>query len=329
MPKNGYNKWLTPYNVRKAIATGKQAYRSYQTVKRYFKSPTQNTVTSQYDTKQQYRRKRMPRRKRKQWKSFSRKVNSVITKSLGTKTRLFNSTTEINIDAADTGQNYCSAFLYSKSGFATTIKQAGIKDIYECIKGISADDNFTVRFETGILDLTCRNTSSTVGADLEIDLYVVTMNKKVNYNGNNLEEMIVAAEQETSTLPNPITGLTLANRGATLFDLPCLMKLSGMKILSKRKYFLPKGNTFTYQYRDPSNHYIPAMQIREGLTNAQIDTLGSGFVYPKLTKGIILVAKKIVGSTGLQAQLQVGVTRKYKYSQLESSAIQDAWNSNQ
>lgn len=81
-------------NYGKAIGTAlKYGYKAYNSYTKYQKNKTQNqnTVTTQYDTRLQYRKKSMPRWKRKAWKRFSQKVNAVNLKNHGTYTRLFNS----------------------------------------------------------------------------------------------------------------------------------------------------------------------------------------------------------------------------------------------
>lgn len=299
---------------------GYKAYRSYN---KYTKSKNtnQNTVTTQYDTRLQYRKKRMPRWKRKAWKRFSTKVNSVNLKNLGTYTRLFNSQCENTIFEGQ--QAVMGAFLYSKAGKGALVpREAGLSDLFRIIQQeASPDDNFKYHFDSGILDLTLKNNSAN---GIELDLYVVSFNEDAT-NINSFEDAVITAEAETGTLNNSTKGLQLADRGATLFDFPVLISQLKMKIWSKRKYFIGSQQTMTYQYRDSKNHVVDAIRVRDGKSNIDIEANGNGFVFPKLTKGVIVVMKQVPGSEG-SSNVKMGVTRKYKYTQMQNHVTLDGWN---
>lgn len=313
-----------PYtNYGKAVGTAlKFGYKAYRSYNKYTKSKNtnQNTVTTQYDTRLQYRKKRMPRWKRKAWKRFTKKVQAVNLKQLGTYTRVFNTQLENNIFSGQ--QAVLGAFLYSKAGKGDLVpKEAGLADLFTIIRQpLSPDDNFKFSFDTAVLDLTFKNNSSN---GIEMDLYVVSFNEDTNQ--NSFQDAVITAEQETNTLNEATKALQLSDRGVTLFDLPVLISMLKMKIWSKRKYFIGAQQTMTYQYRDAKNHVVDAINVRNGKTNSSIQADGNGFVYPKLTKGVIMVMKQVPGSEGT-SNVVCGVTRKYKYTQMENNVTLDAWN---
>lgn len=310
-------------NYGKAVGTAlKYGYKAYRSYNKYTKSrnTNQNTVTTQYDTKLQYKKKRMPRWKRKAWKRFSQKVTAVNLKSLGTYTRVFNTQCSNTIFSGQ--QAVMGAFLYSKAGKGDLVpKEAGLSDLFTIIRQpLSADDNFKFHFDSGILDLTLKNNS---GNGIEMDLYVVSFNEDTQ--ANSFQDAVITAQQETATLNEATKALELSDRGTTLFDFPVLISSLKMKIWSKRKYFIGAQQTMTYQYRDAKNHVVDAINVRSGKANSEIVANGNGFIYPKLTKGVIMVMKQVPGSEG-SSNVAMGVTRKYKYTQMENNVALDAWN---
>lgn len=317
--------YAAAYNmVKTGLKYGAKAYKSYTKYNRK-KSGATNTVTAQYDTTQQYRKKRMPKWKKRGWIKFSRKVNAVIAKSHGTKTAVFNGTCFRQVGAGNPDQGVLGCFLYGKSGIWNQgggIAEVGLRDLYEMVKD-RPDDNRKFMFTSAVLDLTAKNVGT---ANLEVDLYFVSFGEDLSEKGECFQEAVRAAEDETTTINTQYTGLRLADRGVTLFDLPVLIKALKMKIWSKRKYFLPAGQTFTYQYRDPKNHFIPQSRIKEFVSNEAIDVGEGQFIYPYLTKGVICVYKKITSEQGLVGDLNIGVTRKYTYKDIASTLDEDGYN---
>lgn len=87
-----------------------------------------NGVTSQYDKTLVYRKKRMPRRKRKSWKKFVKKVRRAMEKDYGKTSVVFNHlqdrvTGGIIVPGADQGRSECHLY-----GFSGTIDTSGVSD---------------------------------------------------------------------------------------------------------------------------------------------------------------------------------------------------------
>lgn len=95
----------SPYSVPAAGAVGMSVaagYRYGRTLTKTKKKFTSGSgVTNQYNATLQYRKRRMPRRKRGQWKRFVRKVRAVNMRSQASRTFVFNNS--IQVDA--TGGN--------------------------------------------------------------------------------------------------------------------------------------------------------------------------------------------------------------------------------
>lgn len=312
----------TALNAYRGLQKFRRAYNSYTKTK---KPTATNTVTAQYDTTMQYRKKKMPRRKKRAWIKFSRKVNAVISKAHGTKTAVFNGTCYRQIGAGVNQQGIMGCFLYGKSGVWNQgggIAEVGLRDLYEMMKDRS-DDNRKFMYSSAVLDLTAKNVGT---ANLEVDLYFVSFGEDLSEKGECFQEAVIAAENETTTINVQYTGLQLQQRGVTLFDLPVLTKALKMKIWNKRKYFLPVGQTFTYQYRDPKSHFIPQSRVKEFVSNEAIEAGEGQFIYPYLTRGVIVVFKKVTSEDGLVGDLNIGCTRKYCYKDIASTLDEDGYN---
>lgn len=287
------------YLTKKAVDTATQ---------KMTKGATSNYVTTQHDTTRQYRFKRMPRRKRKRWVKKIKQNAAMDFALAGTRTAVYNGSLEQSIRTGQT-QGAMAVHLYGHNGAEQTIDgktwefaQADINYL------ISKDPRIITtgtqmskfRFTSAVIDITCRNSSSN-NLGLEVDLYVI------KYNSETDTRSFWALHQEAKDLLGDTEGtigapLTLEKRGVTPFDIPSLASM-GMKIMSKQKFFLPNGNTFTYQYRDPRNH---AFNVGKRYDN-------DGFLIPGQTVTLLCLFKPIVGGTIADAKLTIGATRTYRY----------------
>lgn len=280
------------------------------------------------DAKLVYRKKRMPRRRRKRWSSFIKKVNAVGERTLGTRTVLFNHQVTLVQNVA-TEQGCCTFALYGFSSTRSWFNDLGTIGTLEntgdptAAAGETIDQSSKVMFQSGILDLTIRNTSFFVSAvgppvvtssdaagQLELDLYELYMrqdSKTNTVNGQHMSEVLNNFDvKETGGLG---TGVQIQDRGASPWEVPNSLSRYGIKIIKKTKYFIPNGQTITYQSRDPRRHVCKYGDLVEN----------DGFNRPGWTRIIYVIFKLTPGlaiGTGLneyQARISVGVTRKYMY----------------
>jgi len=272
-------------------------------------------VTSQFDRKVQYRKKSMPRWKKRRWLKFVKKVRAASFGPRGSSTILRNDQLTV---AHSTGQAYAHFVLYGKDGIAPATSRCGYDDMKSIVNNeITMDSTQKIMFTSGVIDITMSNNSSLESTDpnlnltLEVDVYELVFTKQAD--ALSIGTMITDAETNTQPINVTQNQITLATRGATLFDLPDLLG-RGIKILKKTKYILGKGDAATYQYRDPRNFYM-----RKDI----IDNSDDNFVVPWKTRGFVVVSKGIAqtGETGVFKVLNIGVTRKYMYKTLEPDNV--------
>lgn len=110
--------------VRAGMRIGKRMYNAYRNRRRT--SGDNVGVTAERDYRIVYKKKSMPKAKKKQWKKFVKKVNAVLAKDLGTKSVLFNNT--VNRSATGLGQSIALFHLYGGNG-TDNILEAGCRDI--------------------------------------------------------------------------------------------------------------------------------------------------------------------------------------------------------
>lgn len=276
------------------------------------KSGIQYTV--QKDSRVQYRKKSMPRRKKRAWKKFVKKSLAASLKLVGTNTHLKN--TQRTSGTIGTGQGYISCHLYGLKGTDTgntTFGEMGWNDIEEVDSADSRiTDSHKVLFSSAVLDATLRNSGD---VDLEVDIYELSYGDGINV--NNLHSLLGAAQNNTPVIPGSLSGINLTSRGATLFDLPQAIKYGKIKIWKKTKVFLPVNETTNYQIRDPRNHLYSMDKLASFTSN--------GYIQKGLTKTILIVYKNVVGTAIEGISMSVGCTRKYCYKIYEDSGDNDVY----
>jgi len=282
-------------------------------------------VTDHFDARLIYRKKRMPRRQRKRWVGFVKKVKAAAERDLGTGTIVFNRT--LSASNSTGGSHIMSDFgLYGlKSSQFEYNDLKAIADAYALAdntttKGLKVGPTSKLLFQSGILDVTFRNSStffdgtttrSASELKLEVDVYEMTCRlSSAETTGtiyNNLRGMFDSDVTQEESIGGGAAEVARSNRGVTPFDFPFSLSRYGLKIWKKTKYQLSNGDTFTYQVRDPRRHVAEM----DKLTNTD------GFNMPGWTRVILVIAKAAPGLTvGSVAntyteRLDIGITRKY------------------
>lgn len=221
-----------------AARAGYKMYRNRQrnNVSRRSKAPKETAfLTYDNDFKTDYRYKRMPRRKRRAWKKFSKKVNAVINKSQGLKKHLYE---HVSQDSATIGSTYYgSAMLYTpdarvvdlNADMGTFFREIFPAGVFDNITNFgAADAQKVIRFESAQLEVTWRN----IGVNpLIIDLYYVRCRKDYGLTNvdflNNPQGMYVlgfdkqgkVVDVEQNTTPFN-AGQTATQFGTTPFQSP-------------------------------------------------------------------------------------------------------------
>lgn len=286
-------------------------------------------VTVQHDTRRIYSKKSMPRRKKRAWKRFSRKVNAVSERDLGSRTIVFNGTS-VATNTASTNHILQHVALYSnKCTVVGTPYLNDLKNISDfenagdpsAASGGTVDSTSKYIFKSGILDITFRNSSTLNLAGvqtldsrgkLEIDVYEMYMGKRsedVDDIYDSIGECFSKGDAISKRIGGAGTSVDLGLRGVTPWDIPAALSYFKFKILKKTKYFVNNGDTFTYQVRDPKRR----VALQETMEKF------SGFNRVGWTRNILIIAKLVPGltvGTGIgewTESLTVGQTRKYLY----------------
>lgn len=299
-----------------AVNLARNAYQAYARSS----SRTQNSrkqggaariTTQQFDVKRVYRRKRMPRRKRRRWVRFKRKVDAVQFSGLGMQSVVFNSADYIT--AAVGAQGVGSVCLYGLRGVSGTGGGVlmGQNDLYMIKSNAGYTNTQKIAFRSAVLDITCKNEpidSEDSGTQLEVDLYEYVWRK-----GRPMESQSTAYGSGLSALQTGFTdqptlgsaaALAVTTRGVTPFQ--CPEGMSYLKILKKTKFFVPVAGTFTYQLRQPRNFWFDMGDPSSGL---DIESCAGR------TRGVLIFVKGVptLATPASGARLVVGCTRTYEY----------------
>jgi hypothetical protein len=293
----------TAYNVANAVNKGYQLYKNVTGGK-----VRDQTLTTQYDTKLQYRYKRMPYKKRKAWSKFTKKVQAAGDRLIGQRTVLLNEYIVLDQTLGLGEQTYGFVHLNGANGVNVASREIGARDLRQLYTN---DPEFSIQskaiIRNAIIDITMKNVMS-VGT-IEVDVYVLKY-------GWSEQPMVNAYTAFSTYTSNPIQSgtslITMDQRGATPFDMPDVLSILRAKIISKRKYLLSAGQCATYQHRDNRNHMVKGYELDANSLRGSTDFNN------KNTMSFLVVSKN-TDVTATQAALQVSATTNYRYKILPAS----------
>lgn len=289
-------------------------------------------VTSQYDRRLIYRKKTMPRIKKRRWRRFKNRVLAVSTKSLGSNTIVRN-----NLTQSDIALTPSNASFQQLVQIALYPVRSDSADSLNDVNEIMSDSRFLASskaiFCSAVLDITMRFQSllqpnpATGNPNLgaEVDVYEVSWNEASGQTGEagSLIDCFTIGATDTTTIPGQANALTPNSRGWTPFDANAAISQHRLKVWKKTKYFLSGEQTATYQVRDPKTHYFS----KDAIPNA------TSANWRGVTKWILIVWKVLPGYTYVDApnndvaRLNIGFTRKYMYKINQDSTDYDCFNS--
>lgn len=280
-------------------------------------------VTNQFDARLIYRKRPMPRYRRRRWRMFANKVKAVSEKDLGSLTIVFNRTNNPNnntpgnhvmFDFGLYGQQSASFEYNDLKAIADQLNLA----VTNSATGLALQKSTKVMFQSAVLDVTIRNASTfndgtstrfASEAKMEIDVYEITVRDGDDSDNlyNNLRGLLDNEVADVQRIGNAGTAINRNLRGVTPFDLTYCLSRYGIKIWKKTKYFLSNNDTFTYQMRDPRRR------------TCTLDSMLSeeGFNKPGWTRCVLVIGKispgLVVGTTAntYQQVMELGITRKY------------------
>jgi len=285
-------------------------------------------VTTQHDERRIYTKRGMPRRMKRRWKRFKSKVLAVSEKDLGSRTVVFNKLqTFPNSTSGLQGLAYCALYSANGTGDSFMSDLASLSALENtgnptAAAGSTVYDTTKWIFKSGVMDVTFRNTSGVLDSELalilaseaklEVDVYEILSNRPWSDTSFNASDITGALARGTGITPNiggTGTDIVISRRGCTPWDVPAGLGYWSLKILKKTKYFVPNGDTFTYQVRDPK---------RRVMMQEKMQTLEGGNC-PGWTRHLLVIFKLVPGLTlGLSPgnyveSLTLGLTRKYFY----------------
>lgn len=241
-------------------------------------SSTRETAPLTYDNdfKTDYRYKRMPKRRRRRWKKFVKRVNAVVNRNQGLKKLLFQDIQRLTTPVNQC--NYHSAMLYTPDARVNDLS-ADIGTIFRNILGdvnyndintvtTQGDVDKKIRFESANMDVSWRNVGSN---PVIIDLYYVRARKTfgllsadtfnnaqgIYANGFIKQGLIIDEEDGTSVGTNKSFGIDI---GTTPFQSSLFCQT--YKVLSKKRITIAPGNTVTMTLKDSRNKVVNAVETR-------------------------------------------------------------------
>lgn len=288
-------------------------------------------VTTQHDQRRVYRKKTMPRFKKRRWRRFVKKVNAASEKDLGSRTVVFSLQRQFS-NSTDGQQVGFALCLYPQRSSTNYLNDLSNISQYENpvtmtqALGNTVWNSSKFLFQSAVMDITFRNSSTIAveegmgvvnvpdaSAKLEVDVYEISMNRTAEeVSGgyiNTFESVLGNNVGQTEPIGGSGTEIAYFLRGITPWELSYSLSRFGLKIWKKTKYFVNNNDTFTYQVRDPRRYSI----MQEDLERS------GGFNRRKMTRIIYVVAKLVPGlPIGVNAgeyttALTVGCTRKYLY----------------
>lgn len=263
----------------------------------------------------------MPRGRKRAWRKFTKKVDTVINKSQGLKKHLYN-----RVFVTDSTYNvtfYDSAMLYTPDARVDTL-DADIGTIFrEMLPAGTFDNAYNLattgdissflKFESAVLEVTWRNTGTN---PLIIDLYYVRCRKDFPLTSSNvqnnaqgiynlgfLKQGLVEDLNDGST---PFSGGQLAiDYGTTPFQSPLFCQ--HYKILTKQKITIAPGNMVSRTLKDPRNRRINATDIRASICKRNMT---HGYFWQHYGVPGIFFNDAV---SALPSTLITSVTKKYSY----------------
>jgi len=281
------------------------------------------------DQRMIYRRKRMPRKKRRNWVRFVKKVNAVDERDLGSQTVVFNDQISQRTGAVIGGTQACLTLALYPFTNGTNLWLNDMAAIHAldnvanptAAAGTSTYSSTKYMFHSAVLDVTIRNVSTLAQGDplvdnlspdaaLELDIYTVALRKDAaDFSIRFASMSSLFNSYDDPEIGGTGTGYSIQDRGLSPFEFGSQMGRFGCKILKKQKFFIPNGQTITFQTRDPKRHVIMKDRLIEN----------DGWNRPGWTQVYYMIYKLVPGlpqgtTIGTyRAGITCGVTRKYLY----------------
>lgn len=290
------------------------------------KSIAMDGVTRQRDDKMLYKKRRMPAKKRKQWKKFVKKVNAVEIKDRGLQIVKYNQNGVTGTNVPALGQTYKAVHLY---GCGATAGEPGSRDLtllgqdvevqsVNWLKRTGGDINPTIpnvknlteiRMQSAQLDMYIKNTGNVVLLIEVYHLWYVKNNNCPSF-GDTVGWVEAVEQRKQEYAGSTVTDMSAVDMNTfncSMFDEPQFISKLGATVKSVRQVYLGSGEIHHMQIRDPKNYNINLFNYKQ-----QDGVNYQGYVDPKLTETYVVVAKNIDSVT--EGQFTVNGCRTYRYT---------------
>lgn len=291
---------------RLAGAVVRNAPRIYNALKNSAKSKgkqaqsSSSIISNQYDVGSRYRRQRMPARKRRVWKRFTRRVKHVMLQMQAGSTFTSDNYQRLISVAANTQVTFGQML----GGVGATDNDellAIFKSAYNPALSVTSTDKYKLFVKSMVLDLQIKNTGS---SSVIIDVYEVVC-RQSDVTTNRIETTFnnAFAEQQGAL----IGSVSATNPAVTPFQNPLF--LSMWRVNSKKEILLGAGSTTTMQMRLPYNRMIYGKKLENnvqalpGITKAYLcqvrGTPENNAGSPRLSAGEIVVCGQTTVTYGI------------------------------
>jgi hypothetical protein len=303
-------------------------------------------VTAQHDSKGVYFRRRMPARKRRRWKRFSKKVNFVLNKSLGTCAFVRAVALSRSADFISTQVLGC-AMSMSGYGSGSDLSDDQIVLLKDAAQRTLGDAQYyyqqVIRVSSVVMDVTFESSAFyPTGADpvvenptdMEVDVYEIQCIRDVyvsdaSQSQRDIYDFIINC---TNAQPPPTTNdeeitpigsaLTSTDMGWTPWQSSKFCRY--FKILKKTKKYLTPGGFFTYQLRNAKERIVSGISFDVATNGGGVST-STQPLCNKLTKLLLFVCKgePLTNSLGTSfwsiPRFTLGITKTFNYRIMEKN----------
>lgn len=241
-----------PYMASAAASAG-AAFSAYR--KKSKTGTTGSIISNQHDQATRYRRKRMPRRRRRAWVSFTKKVRHVDLQMQPLQIYTKEGTT--NLTAVANAGNVWSRML---GGTTVTdndeLQQIFFQQFNTASLAAIVSNRIFVKSICLDVQLTNNDTHTVI-----IDMYQLRC-RKTFASASTLHSQYVNALAELGATPKGGT-INSSSTALTLFDAPNFCEF--WQVMSKREVMIGAGSTVSFQIRSPVNKMIEGKVLQSNL----------------------------------------------------------------
>lgn len=273
-PRYGGSSWsgiaknVAPY-LGSAVAAAAKNYFSGTKTRSIKGSVNPSTVTTQHDVSTRYRRKPMPKRRRKRWVRFSKRVRHVMLQSQPLQSYCIDDSGAVKAIAADT-QVTDGQMLGATQATANDELLQIFRAAYGSILNAATVDKYSLFLKSLCLDVQITCTSATKGCVVDI-YHLIARGPAADPERIDIQYTNAFAEQSSLSVGT----VSSTNPSTTPFQNGPFLTM--WKILKKTQVVLGVGQSTTVQMRIPYNRYLRGKMVEN--YQAQIPGMTRAFLF--------------------------------------------------